>query len=165
MKESLLWKHLKPELSRVGKFQKISDRFTPGVPDMLGISEGIPLAIEFKELKGTRVLRVSFRPGQLDWLRDWERGGGVSWILSTTHDGEVMAHTWRCGEDMEKGFEPSALRELASVVFPKTRTNTWRNFIEILLEASRKAYGGVKSSGPCNHTEKPRSALKRRKTS
>ena len=131
MKESTLWGHLKPELKRVGKFQKISDRFTPGIPDTLGCLNGIGVAMEFKELDGVRVLKAKFRPGQLDWLRDWEQGGGVSWIVSTL--GQVVyVHSWDFGAVIEKGSDPSTVEKRALLVFTKNRSNTWRDFVNLL---------------------------------
>ena len=131
MKESTLWGHLKPELKRVGKFQKISDRFTPGIPDALGCWCGLGVAMEFKELDGVRVLKAKFRPGQLDWLRDWEQNGGVSWIVSTLGQ-KVYVHCWDFGEVIEKGSDPSTVEKRALLVFTKNRSNTWRDFVNLL---------------------------------
>ncbi len=131
MKESTLWGHLKPALRAVGKFQKISDRFTPGVPDALGCWCGVGVAAEFKELEGVRVLRTKFRPGQLDWLRDWEREGGISWIISS-HRQTIYVHRWEFGREVEKGSDPTTVRDRARAVFTKTRGNTWRDFVTLL---------------------------------
>ena len=131
MKESTLWDHLKPVLKAVGKFQKISDRFTPGIPDALGCWCGLGVAMEFKELDGVRVLRTKFRPGQLDWLRDWERSGGVSWIIAS-HGQTVYVHSWGFGQEIEKGSDPSTVEKRALAVFTKNRSNTWRDFVVLL---------------------------------
>lgn len=84
MKETALWNKLRPELEKLGKFQKIADKFTGGIPDVLGCYQGQGVAVELKEFKGTAASYwVRFRPGQVRWLRDWEKAGGVSWVAST----------------------------------------------------------------------------------
>ena len=151
MIESTLWKHLKPEFRRLGKFQKISDRFTPGVPDTLGCTKGIGVAIEFKEFDGVRILRVSFRPGQLDWLRDWQRGGGISWIISS-HRQTVFVFPWGSGEELEAGCSPKRVDQLALLKFTKTRKNKWSDFMTKLtgLDARISSVGHV----PLRQTQK-----------
>lgn len=114
MKETALWNKLRPLLLSGGKFQKISDRFTPGVPDVLGVRNGVGWAWELKELHGSRVVRTSFRPGQLDWLRDWEEAGGCSRILAT-HGRVAYAFRWEHGERLEEGVDPLTLSRLALV--------------------------------------------------
>ena len=131
MKESTLWQHLKPGLSARGKFQKLSDRFTPGIPDVLGCAH-MAYALELKQLKGIRVLKVKFRPGQLDWLQDWETSGGKSWIVSSMGQ-KVFVHRWDLGREIEQGMTEDHLRDLASLVFVKSRQTTWESFIEGLL--------------------------------
>lgn len=134
MREATLWDHLRPALERRGKFQKISDRFTPGIPDVLGCSGGRGFAWEFKELDGVRILKLKFRPGQLDWLRDWEQlGQGTSWVVST-HGQTVYVHHWSFGEDLEKGCSPQEVIESASIVWTKTRHNLWGDFVDLLLQ-------------------------------
>lgn len=109
MKETALWRRLDPELSKIGKFQKISDKFTGGIPDVLGcITRGV--ALELKELKGVRVIRTKFRPGQLDWLGDWELAGGLSLIVAT-HRLTWYAFPVSAGEPLESGV--SDLEDLA----------------------------------------------------
>lgn len=134
MKESLLWKHLSPELKRMGaKFQKVSDRFTPGVPDVLGMHDEQGHAWELKELKGVRVLRTKFRPGQLDWLRDWERAGGTSWVISTNFQ-RVYLHDWRYGAELETtGMSPDRIEETASLVWDKKRRSAWSELCELIF--------------------------------
>lgn len=134
MKESTLWSHLSPELKLLGgKFQKISDRFTPGVPDVLGMYREIGHAWELKELKGVRVLRTKFRPGQLDWLRDWERAGGTSWVISTNFQ-RVYVHEWNCGEELQRaGMSPERAESTASLVWDKKRGNSWKEFCELIF--------------------------------
>lgn len=138
MLESTLWKHLKPELRAWGKFQKISDRFTPGIPDTLGCARGKGFAFEFKEFDGVRILKVSFRPGQLDWLRDWEKAGGLSWIVAS-HKQTVYVLDWRTGARLERGVDVDTVVELAKLRFTKSRTSHWSEFVSDLihLEASR----------------------------
>lgn len=130
MIESTLWGHLKPEFKRVGKFQKVSDRFTPGVPDVLGCYRGKGMALELKEFSGVRIWKIEFRPGQLDWLSDWADSGGISLIVST-HRQVAMAHSWRAGGILEAGTAPDRVRELALVI--KDRGETWRSFVSKLL--------------------------------
>ena len=84
MKETALWDKLRPELAKLGKFQKIADKFTGGIPDVLGNHQGHGIAIELKEFKGTAAnYWVRYRPGQVRWLRDWQEAGGTSWVAST----------------------------------------------------------------------------------
>ena len=132
MKESTFWEHLKPELKRLGKLQKISDRFTPGVPDVLGSIMGIPVAMELKEFDGVRVMRVSFRPGQVDWLEDWQKARGVSLILSTQGQ-TAYVHGVEDAQLLEDGMTPQEVLKLSLLTFRKTRQNTWREFTIKLL--------------------------------
>lgn len=132
MKESTLWEHLKPELKRLGKFQKVSDRFTPGVPDVLGALLGIPVAMELKEFDGVRVLKIKFRPGQVDWLEDWQKARGVSLILSTQGQ-TVYAHGVEDALQLEAGISPQEVIKRSLLTFTKTRQNTWREFLTKLL--------------------------------
>lgn len=110
MKETALWRKLDPVISKRGKFQKISDQFTGGIPDVLGALVGTPVAIELKELKGVRVIRTKFRPGQLDWLEDWSSSGGLSLIL-TTHGLRWLVFSWAYGVDLESGVSPEDISE------------------------------------------------------
>jgi len=141
MKESLLWKHLSPELKLAGaKFQKISDRFTPGIPDVLGMHNSTGHAWELKELKGVRILRMKFRPGQLDWLRDWEQSGGVSFIIST-HGQRVYIHGWSYGEELElSGMSPGRIEDTAWLAWTKDRKNHWRELITQLLSCYKFSF-------------------------
>ena len=137
MKESILWNHLKPVLSTHGKFQKISDRFTPGIPDVLGCSLSRSYALELKELKGIRVIRTKFRPGQLDWLQDWHKAGGYSWILSTWGS-MILVHPWEAGTLLEEGVDEDLLYNLSVCAFHKTRASTWGLFVDELLNLPRE---------------------------
>lgn len=132
MKESTLWSHLKPELSLQGKFQKLSDRFTPGIPDVLGCSLFRGYAIELKQLKGVRILKTKFRPGQLDWLEDWDKAGGKSLIVSSLGQ-RVFVHRWEMGRQLEEGMTESHLIESSAMTFVKSKKTTWQGFIEGLL--------------------------------
>lgn len=136
MKESLLWKHLKPELHKRGKFQKLSDRFTPGVPDVLGCFASRGIAIELKELGGVRVVKTKFRPGQLDWLEDWYDAGGASWIVSTWSN-VAFVHPRTAGPLLEHGMTPNEVYEEAVLNFTKTRTSSWEHFVDQLLSLER----------------------------
>lgn len=132
MKESTLWGHLKPELRKFGKFQKISDRFTPGIPDVIGVCEGEGIVLELKELSGVRVIRTKFRPGQLDWLRDWNISGGRSWIVSS-HNSTVYVHRAEFGVRLENGVSLELLESYCILKFTKTRSNHWFDFVEGLV--------------------------------
>jgi hypothetical protein len=136
MKESTLWDHLRPVLELRGHFQKLSDRFTGGVPDCVGASRSTPIAMEFKEFDGVRVLKVKFRPGQLDWLRDWENNGmGVSWIIVTL--GRVVyVYYWQQGEALERGVSPSEAMDRATFVWEKLPRDRWSEFVDDLLRLS-----------------------------
>lgn len=131
MKESTLWEHLKPDLKKLGKFQKISDRFTPGVPDVIGCMDGIPYALELKELHGVHILKARFRPGQIDWLKDWVIAGGVGLIVVTqgTH---VMAFDPDDGFQLAEGVTPSWAQERSLVSFVKTRHTSWNELVKQL---------------------------------
>lgn len=113
MKETALWNHLRPRLVKYGKFQKISDRFTLGIPDVLGIHRGKGVAIELKEFSGVSILRVKFRPGQVRWLTDWEDHGGISWIAAT-HGKNFYLIKPRHAEEVSTGVSPSQLLELST---------------------------------------------------
>lgn len=116
MKETKLWNQLRPLLSTYGKFQKISDRFTGGIPDVLGSASGRAIAAELKELDGVLTIGTRFRPGQLDFLRDWERAGGCSLILSThgvRSSFRLYIHPWQAGVELERGVTPYRLVELS----------------------------------------------------
>lgn len=138
MKETTLWDHLRPELQLRGKFQKISDRFTPGVPDVIGMCNGIGRAWELKEFDGVVRWRLKFRPLQLDWLRDWELAGGQSLVISS-HRQTVFAHEWQDGEALEAGMAPEVVRDSALLAWTKTRTNQWRECVNLLLTLTTMA--------------------------
>jgi hypothetical protein len=150
MKETTLWQHIDHPLQSHGRFQKISDRFSIGVPDVLGccrwegvttVKTGIPVAMELKELSGVGVVKTKFRPGQLDWLRDWELGGGVSLVL-TTWGHTVYGFRWNKGWALECGLEPSSLRKNCLFEFPKgPRGATWRDFVTFVLVPLLRAAG------------------------
>lgn len=124
---------MKPELARLGKFQKVSDRFTPGVPDVLGMCRGTGWAIELKEFKGVHTLKLHFRPGQLDWLKAWEASGGGSWIVSTKGT-LIMAHTPVYGPRLETGCSLEEAVSWSSLHFNKQRGNTWQDLASLLVE-------------------------------
>lgn len=132
MKETTLWGHLKPELKRHGKFQKISDRFTPGVPDVLGCSGGTGFAIELKEFSGARIVKAHFRPGQLDWLRDWSVAGGTSWIFSTLGQ-TVYVFPHGAGYALEVGISLVEATDLAIFKFTKNPKTRWSDFVIQLI--------------------------------
>lgn len=125
MKETTLWTHVKPGLQNLGTFQKISDRFTPGVPDVLGCMGGRGVAMELKELKGVAIRKVSFRPRQLDWLEDWAASGGAAFILSS-YGHTVYLHDHSLGAEMEEGMTPERLEASALLIF--TKKKSWGEF-------------------------------------
>jgi hypothetical protein len=113
MKETALWNHLRPELARLGKFQKIADKFTLGIPDVLGIYKGRGVAVELKEFGGAHLLKVKFRPGQLRWLRDWQQSGGLSWVAATNGPYFYLMDPSH-GELITSGVSVSILREIST---------------------------------------------------
>ena len=137
MRESTLWEHLKPELKRLGKFQKVSDRFTPGVPDVLGCDHGIPVAMELKEFSGVLIMKVKFRPGQIDWLRDWAESGGQSWVVVSTGQTVYVFRPRYC-VGLEGGLSTTTAGAHASIIFKKTRKNSWRDFVDQLTKLWRQ---------------------------
>lgn len=128
MLETNLWKKIKIPLSRIGKFQKISDRFTSGVPDIIGCWKSVGVAIELKGLSGSRILKANFRPGQLNWLKSWSDNGGVS-VIICTHKTTIGIHHYRSGSFMESGMSPDWFKEDSLFLFRKTKYNTWYDFI------------------------------------
>lgn len=139
MKESTLWEHLRPALALRGHFQKLSDRFTGGVPDCVGSSDAVPIAMEFKEFSGVRIWKVKFRPGQKDWLRDWQRvGKGVSWILCTAGR-TVYVYDWMQGDTLESGITPNEAIDRAVLVWEKLPRDRWIEFVDLLLLHSYNA--------------------------
>lgn len=136
MKESTLWDNLRPVLAPRGHFQKLSDRFTGGVPDCVGSSDAVPIAMEFKEFGGVRVWKVKFRPGQKDWLRDWQQnGGGVSWIICTAGR-TVYVYDWEQGDALESGIPPNEAIGRAVLVWEKLPRDRWSEFVDLLLAHS-----------------------------
>jgi penicillin-binding protein-related factor A (putative recombinase) len=130
MIESTLWKHLRPGLNRIGKFQKVSDRFTSGVPDIIGCYKGQGIAIELKELDGVRKLKTKFRPGQVDWLTEWADNGGTSLIICS-HKSTVGVHSYLSAERMESGMSTEEFKADALLLFTKSRKNRW---IDLVIE-------------------------------
>lgn len=122
MKETALWNHLRPELAKLGKFQKIADKFTLGIPDVLGIYKGRGVAVELKEFDGVHQLKVKFRPGQLRWLRDWELAGGISWVAAT-HGTCFYLVKPSHGDALATGLPLDALQKISS--YYTTRTPSW----------------------------------------
>ena len=137
MKESTLWDHLKPTLQASGKFQKISDRFSPGVSDILGCFVGIGIAIELKELDGVRVIKAKFRPGQLDWLDDWDKAGGPAWIISTLGQ-YVFVHHCRYGASLENGMPLDEVIGKASLYALRKSGFNWSDFVRSFLSLNKK---------------------------
>lgn len=114
MKETALWNQLRPRLALLGKFQKISDRFTPGVPDVLGIYQGKGIALELKEFAGAHVLKVKFRPGQVDWLTEWAECGGRAWVGATTSDRTFYLIGTDHLDKIAEGVSPTKLRDIST---------------------------------------------------
>jgi len=138
MLESTLWGHLKPELKKVGKFQKISDRFTPGVPDVIGCMDGVPWAIELKTLKGVKLHRVGFRPGQLDWLQDWVQSGGVGLIM-VSQGQSVWVFEHQHGKPLEEGVSTAFLNHHSLTQFTKIPRVGWSTLIEQMRRTINEA--------------------------
>ncbi len=137
MKEATLWEHLKPELKKLGKFQKVCDRFTPGIPDILGCGNGIPYALELKELKGVQLLKAHFRPGQIDWLKDWVARGGVGLVV-TSHGSQVMVFSPASAIHLEEGVSYTWAAKASMASFLKTRNNKWSDFVVCLRSISHE---------------------------
>jgi hypothetical protein len=131
MKETALWSKLRISLNRRGKFQKVSDRFTPGVPDVLGVYNGRPWAIELKEFSGKNTVHVTFRPGQLDWLRDWHQAGGISLVM-VSHGLMVYIFRWEHGVIIEEPIPLSTMMGTADLV--KRKTEEYKHFCQRFLE-------------------------------
>ena len=51
MKETALWDKMRDPIAVHGKFQKTNDRFTLGIPDVLGCSSSVGWALELKECR------------------------------------------------------------------------------------------------------------------
>ena len=111
MKETNMWRKLDPHLSRIGKFQKICDRFTGGIPDILGArtGDGRGVALELKELDGVKLVKARYRPGQLDWLEDWSSTGAIALVVATWRR-EWMAFEFEEAEKLEEGLPPDQLQ-------------------------------------------------------
>ena len=126
MKETLIWKSLKGPLSRLGKFQKISDRFSGGVPDVLGsrTPDGRGVAMELKESGTSRLIKVRFRPRQLDWLLDWEASGALSWVVVSQGD---FLYAFLPTEALERGIPPD------HAAFKVHRRNQWDELANFLV--------------------------------
>lgn len=137
MKETALWQKIKVPLNRFGMFQKISDRFTPGVPDALGSYVKRAWALELKEFKGVHKIKVHFRPGQLDWLRDWDEAGGVALVVAT-HGLRVFTFRHIHGPSLEEGLTVAEAEELAD--FIKEKTDDYRDFCKRVLIFYNKHY-------------------------
>jgi len=133
MKEVAMWDRMRDPFACHGKFQKTNDRFTLGIPDVLGCSKRVGWALELKEFDGVRKLSVSFRPGQLDWLRDWEQAGGVSLVV-TTWGLRPLVFKWQDGERLEEGCTPEEVLRLALLDGGTLRgPQQWRGFVNLLV--------------------------------
>lgn len=129
MKETRLWRQLAPCLLRFGKFQKISDRFTGGVSDVLGcqLPAGRACAFELKEFYLRRGLVVAdFRPGQIPFLQDWGKAGGLALVVGTLGR-QVAAFDWRDAQALQDGVSGLSA---ALVVEP---TGAWKAFVGRVL--------------------------------
>lgn len=115
MKETRLWReYLAPHLARAGEFQKISDRFTPGVSDVLGVQrpEGRACAFELKEFYTRNGLVVAdFRPGQIPFLSAWGASGALALVIGSL-ERELAAFGWRDAQALADGL-PNLRRALA----------------------------------------------------
>lgn len=108
MKESAMWSRLKVHLP--GSFDKFSDRWKIGVPDVIGCVPGRGVAFELKQSDIRTGIRVSYRPGQVRWLRYWKNYGGVA--LTVVSVGlEIWVFDIRFAEDLEEGRDFKWARE------------------------------------------------------
>ena len=76
-------------------------------------------------------LKVKFRPGQLDWMKDWEEAGGLSLIVSSKGS-TVYIHNWVHGLVLESGLPLKEWEDTCELVFTKDRKNKWRDLAELI---------------------------------
>ncbi len=62
-------------------FTRFENWATPGVPDVLGITDGIPFWVELKVITSNK---INLRPHQIMWNYKYSLRGGRSFILSQT---------------------------------------------------------------------------------
>ena len=66
------------------------------------------MAIELKELDGVKLIKARYRPGQLDWLEDWDSTGAIALVVATWKK-EWMAFEWAEAVKLEAGLPPEQL--------------------------------------------------------
>ena len=91
MTEKLLWNTVKHKLGSYGKFERIENPLSPGMPDVVfcvrNAIDGTGGFIELKSIVAAphdvhrRGNPIKLRPAQNIWIQDWKRAGGVVWIL------------------------------------------------------------------------------------
>jgi hypothetical protein len=102
MTETHLWNGLRIHLPP--SFQKLSDRFTLGVPDVIGCYNSVGYAFELKRSKRKNSFLVSYRPNQVPWLRRWADQGGVA-VTLVTLGSAVWCFGMRDAEALVAGLE------------------------------------------------------------
>lgn len=111
MLERTLNDELRPLLARVGASQKLSDS-TPGIPDWV-VSLGAEqhhLFLESKIIKGSRIIHIDWRPGQLPFANRWN--GPVLSISCHPISGLYFLHDMReHGKLLEAGGSISDFRD------------------------------------------------------
>lgn len=128
MKETTLWDYLRPLLEREGKFQKISDRFTFGVPDVLGVYRGRGFALELKDFYSANgLIRADFRPGQIPFLNDWHRSGGIALVVGV-YESQVYGIRPRHAGALMKG-----IKALGGYAACRSNVGDWRAFVHQIL--------------------------------
>ena len=78
--ESKLW-HLMKENMPYIFWTRFENWSTPGVPDVLGITDGIPFWVELKVITSNK---INLRPHQIMWNYKYSLRGGRSFILAQT---------------------------------------------------------------------------------
>jgi|TARA_R110002020_G_scaffold52017_2_gene146702 hypothetical protein len=76
--ESKLWREVKENLPNIF-WTRFENWASPGVPDVLGIKDGIPF---FVELKVIRSNKINLSPHQIMWNYKYSLKGGRSFIMA-----------------------------------------------------------------------------------
>ena len=78
--ESKLWQLMKENMPDIF-WTRFENWSTPGVPDVLGITDGIPFWVELKVITSNK---INLRPHQIMWNYKYSLRGGRSFILAQT---------------------------------------------------------------------------------
>ena len=78
--ESKLWQLMKDNMPDIF-FTRFENWATPGVPDVLGITDGIPFWVELKVITSNK---INLRPHQIMWHYKYSLRGGRSFIMAQT---------------------------------------------------------------------------------